>query len=182
MQFPDAAACVAFWFRLMAFPSPSTGNPATSPMGRLASGPLAYDLGLTGTLGPAIAVAVGAAVAAAVDDGHGAALAVGAAAVDAAAAGAVVAAVAGAVATGAAAVPPGVGATVAAVLADGAAVAAAVPSSAGRRTGRRRRGARPRHVGGVARAEHVTDFRDQQGPADHGHHDDHPDDHKKPGA
>src|ERR1700730_9101019 len=41
VQFNDAAACAAVWFRLMAAPVPSTGLVATSPSWRKAVRPLA---------------------------------------------------------------------------------------------------------------------------------------------
>src|SRR5579859_953391 len=41
-QLPDAAACAAVWFRLIALPAPSTGALATSPSWRMAIGPLPF--------------------------------------------------------------------------------------------------------------------------------------------
>src|SRR5579872_884237 len=69
VQFIDAAACAAVWFRLIAAPVPSTGLVATSPSWKNAVRPLAL-LGAGAT-----AAAATAAPPLALADGHGAALA-----------------------------------------------------------------------------------------------------------
>ena len=70
VQFIDAAACAAVWFRLMAAPVPSTGFVATSPSCRNATCPLA-KLGAGGTT----AAAAGSPLEDAQGDGEAAGLA-----------------------------------------------------------------------------------------------------------
>src|SRR6185437_3002462 len=83
-QFPDAAACAALWFRLIALPAPSTGAFATSPSCRkaiwllpLAGAAVTAASTAAGEAAAAAAVALAAATAGEAA-GHGAALALAA--------------------------------------------------------------------------------------------------------
>jgi hypothetical protein len=76
VQFSEAAACAAVWFRLMAAPVPSTGVVAMSPSFVVAIGPLANELaGGTVAPVPVVAVEVALALALALADGLAVALA-----------------------------------------------------------------------------------------------------------
>ena len=86
LQFPDAAASAAVWFRFIALPAPSTGAVATSPSWRKAVCPLAKLAAGATAAAAAAAVVVGVAAAAALAgalwaaDAQGAAVAAAAAA------------------------------------------------------------------------------------------------------
>src|SRR5271165_3007666 len=78
VQFIDAAACAAVWFKLMTLPAPSTGAVATSPSWNWAIRPLANELaGATAAAALADGLAVPLAAALADADAVGLAVADG---------------------------------------------------------------------------------------------------------